>query len=394
MNKFSLLTILFMTPAMAQEPSPSPTAISATNSETMQKLYKTLTAILTDSSCEERFCSKDSHDRVAEELKTLSSLSHLMKSKEYSGDKADPTLSILSGYLYDEVNAANSAFKAGKSEYARTLIHALPSTCIACHSRNETGPQFDQLAFEPTDTSLKPIEKAEFYAATRQFDRAEKGFLAIINSGESASNDPYTWEHAIQQSLTIAVRVKKDPQLAKKIIDSALEQKKAAVYVKEDLQQWKKSVQAWLKEPKRTVASEKGFYNEGARLISEAHQLQKYPMDHSADVLYLRASSAYYDLIQFAPNGNHVSEALLMQGICNEVLNPRGFEDLHRLYYEACIKKTPHSFVALDCYRRYERSTVLGYTGSGGTAVPEEVKQKLLDLFSQSVSNGNGGKVY
>jgi len=393
MNKLLFLSIFLVSTAMAQEPSPTPATTAATTA-TMQKLYSTLSAILTDSSCDERFCSKDSHDRVGEELKTLSSLAHTMKDKTFSGDKTDPTLSVLSGYLNDEVNAAYSAFKAGKTEYARTLIHGLPSTCIACHSRNDNGTQFTALPMEPTDAGIKPIEKAEFYAATRQYDRAEKAFLDIIKSEDSANNDPYTWEHAIQQGLTIAIRVKKDPNLAKKIVDSALDQKKAAIYVRDDLTQWKKSIQEWLKEPKRSAVSEKALYKEGGRLISEAHRLQKYPMDHSGDVLYLRASSTYYDLIQNAPTSDHVSEALLMQGICNEVLNPRGFEDLHRLYYEACIKKTPHSLIAMDCYRRYERSTVQGYTGSAGTAVPEEVKQKLLDLFSQSVAKGTPAQVY
>ncbi len=362
--------------------------------ETMQKLYKTLSEILTNSASEERFSKKSNRSEIEEQLKTLSTLAHTIKAQNFAGDKADPTLSVLSGYLSEETNAAYSAFKNGKVEYARGIVRALPGTCIACHSRNNFGPQFDKLALEPVDSLLKPIERAEFYAGTRQFDRAAKDFLSIIENPEIAANDPHTWEHAIRQSLTIAVRVKKDSALAKKIIETALAQKKAAYTVRADLAQWKKSVEKWIKEPKVSTKSEKGLYSEGVRLISEAHQLQKYPMDHSSDILYLRASSVFYDLIQAAPNGKQVSEALLMQGICNEVLNPRGFEDLHRLYYEACIKKSPHSPIAMDCYRRYERSIIQGYTGSAGTALPEEIKEKLLNLFSESVTKGFDGNVY
>jgi hypothetical protein len=117
-------------------------------------------------------------------------------------------------------------------------------------------------------------------------------------------------------------------------------------------------------------------------------------MDHSADILYLRASNVFYDLIQKAPAGKHISQALMMQGICNEVLSPRGFEDLHRLYYESCIRKSPHSPIAMDCYRRYEQSTILSYTGSAGTALPEEIKQKLLDLFTLSISKGSPEQIF
>ncbi len=354
----------------------------------MQKLYLTLSDLLTHSSSEDRYSDKSNKSKIEEDLKALTTLSHSMNDREFKGEKSDPTLGILSGYLKEETKTAYDAFKSGKTEYSRNIVRALPGTCIACHSRTNQGAQFEKLSLEPSAGNLNIIEKAEFYAATRQFDRAEKDFLTIIESEKTASEDPYTWEHAVRQSLTIAIRVKKDPALAKKIIDSALTQKKAAFYVRQDLNQWKKSVEEWLKEPKRTIQSEKGLYAEGARLMSDAHKLQKFPMDHSADVSYLRASSIYYDLIQTAPNGKFASEALLMEGICNEVLSPKGFEDLHRLYYEACIRKSPHSSIAMDCYRRYERSTVQGYTGSAGVSLPDDIKQKLLDLFSLSVSKG------
>lgn len=376
-----LITALFISSASAEE-------------STMKKLYKTLSEVLTNSSSAERFSDKSNRSQIEDQLKTLSSLAHTVNDKKFAGDKVDPTLTILSGYLSEETNSAYSAFKNGKYEYARGIVRSLPSTCIACHSRNNLGPQFEKLDLEPSDKLLKPIELAEFYAGTRQFDRAEKSFLSIIENAETASNDPYAWEHAIKQSLAIAIRVKKDIPLAKKIIDTALTQKKAAYTTRADLTQWKKSIDKWAKEPKVSVKTEKGLYNEGMRLISEAHQLQKFPVDHSADMLYLRASSVYYDLIQAAPNGKHVSEALMMQGICNEVLSPRGFEDLHRHYYDACIKKTPHSPIAMDCYRRFERSIIHGYTGSAGTAVPEDIKQKLLDLFSLAMPKGSAGEIY
>ncbi len=389
MRIIALITLLFLNSAHAEEALKKQSV-----PETMQKLYKTLSEVLTNSSSEERFSNKSNRSQIEEQLKTLSTLAHSIKDQGFAGDKSDPTLSILSGYLSEETNSAYSAFKGGRNEFSRSIVQTLPGTCIACHSRNNFGPQFDKLALEPSDQLLKPMERAEFYAATRQFDRAEKEFLAIIENTETASNDPYLWEHAIRQSLTIAIRVKKDIQLAKKIINTSLNQKKIAYTVKEDLIQWKKSIDRWATEPKVSVKSEKGLYSEGMRLISEAHQLQKFPMDHSADVVYLRASSVYYDLIQIAPNGKHVSEALLMQGVCNEVLSPRGFEDLHRLYYEACIKKSPHTPIAMDCYRHYERSTIQGYTGSAGTALPEEIKQKLLDLFSQSMPKGSADTIY
>lgn len=362
--------------------------------EKMQQLYAALGDILVYSSSPDRFSDKSNRSKIEDHLKTLSTLSHSMNDREFKGEKSDPTLSILSGYLNEETKTAYTAFKNGKTEFARGIVRGIPGTCIACHSRNDSGAQFDKLGIDPSDSNLKPLERAEFYAATRQFDRAEKEFLKIIEDDQIASTDPYTWEHAIRQSITIAVRVKKDPALAKKIVETALNSKKSAYYVRADLKQWKTSIEQWTKELKKTPKSENGFLAEGMRLITDAHKLQKYPMDHSADILYLRASNVFYDLIQKAPAGKHISQALMMQGVCNEVLSPRGFEDLHRLYYESCIRKSPHSPIAMDCYRRYEQSTILSYTGSAGTALPEEIKQKLLDLFTLSISKGSPEQIF
>jgi len=34
----------------------------------------------------------------------------------------------------------------------------------------------------------------------------------------------------------------------------------------------------------------------------------------------------------------------------------------------------------VDCYRRYEQSIFFGYTGSAGTGLPEDVRNKLKEL--------------
>ena len=290
--------------------------------ETMQTLTKALSEILTSSSSQARFTDPANHAKIAEQIKQFSTLAHTVKNKLFTEDKSDPTIAILSNYLSESISSADSAFKNGNSEYAREIIKSIPGTCISCHSRKDLGSQF-KFNFEPSDSFLTTIERAEFYASTRQFDRAGKGFLEIIENPTIVTNDPYSWELAIKRYLVIAIRIKKDPVLAKKIITTALTQKKIASTTKEDLIQWKKSITKWMKEPKASAKSEKSLYSEGKRLTDEAHQLQKYPMDHSADILYLRASFVYYDLIQLAPNGKNVSKALLMEGISNEVLSPR-----------------------------------------------------------------------
>jgi hypothetical protein len=233
--------------------------------------------------------------------------------------------------------------------------------------------------------ALSQVERGEFYAATRQFDRAQNEFIGVINNPEVAKNLPLDWIKAVHDSLAIAVRVKRDPDLARNVATAVLTTDNAPVFERQDAVQWKASIDDWHQELPRIPQTETGLYAEMVRLMSKAHDTQKYPADHSGDVYYLRASSVAHDLLQMAPNGPLAPEALLMEGICYEVLSPVNLEDLHGIYYEACIRRAPHTPTAELCYRRYEQSTFFDYTGSAGMEIPADVREKMLELGGLAV---------
>jgi hypothetical protein len=142
----------------------------------------------------------------------------------------------------------------------------------------------------------------------------------------------------------------------------------------------KTSIESWRSEAPRVPQTEEGLHAELMRLMKHAHDAQKYPADRSADIDYLRALSVAHELLRIAPNGKYADEVLLMTGICYEVLSPVNLEDLHEIYYEACVRRVPHTNVAESCYRRFEQSTFFDYTGSAGTHIPRDVREKLLEL--------------
>ncbi len=337
----------------------------------MQGLYQSLTELLNDVYSEHQFYDKKNASRIEKEINAISSFAHQISPTT----QGDPSLPLFAGLLADQTKEAYRTFHAGQRDYARSILRAVPTYCLACHSRNATGPDFASLTLEPTSI-LKPLEKAEFYAATRQFDRAISAFQNL-----NQITNPYDIEKSIQEALLIAVRFKRDPKLALSIIQNALSNPHAPEFMKSDLNHWKKSVEDWSAETPRTAATEEGLHAEALRLIAKAREEQTYSLDHAADITYLRASTLLYDLLQLAPNGKFSADALLLEGMCYEVLNPRKMENLNNIYYEACIKQAPHSSTAQSCYRRYEQSIYFAFSGSSGTHLPEEMKEKLLKLW-------------
>ena len=346
----------------------------------MGELYRTLSDLLTDVTSDRRFRDPSNKSRIEKEADRLAGLSHDLSAKGMVAPDADPSIQIIAQMLGSESKQAVYELKHGDRGYARILLRSLPSYCIACHTRSSSGPQFSKLAFEPAKGSLTPIERGEFYAASRQFDRALAEFKKVIQDSKSVEKNPWDWETAIHQSLAIAIRVKKDPAQANEVIKAVMSAPGAPAFMKSDAKIWQVSVQDWQNEVPRQARTEAGLHNEALRLMAKAREIQKYPMDRTGDVLYLRASSVVHDMLQIAPQGEFSAEGFFLAGLSYEVLSPLRLEDLHDIYYELCIRKAPHSETAGLCYRQYEQSQYLGYTGSAGTYIPIGIRKKLSEL--------------
>lgn len=370
----------------------APKSKEASWSNQMRMLYGTLADVLTDVSSDKRFLDPANRSRIEREAAKLARLSHDLGKKNMTAPDGDPTLRIISGLLERESQRAATELKRNNRAYARSVLRSIPGYCIACHTRNSTGPEFSKLPIEPTDAGLSALEKGEFFAASRQFDRAQGEFKSVILDHRAMEASIWDWERAVRQSLAIAVRVKKDPVQAQEIVQAVLATENAPWSIREDAKTWKTSLQEWQNELPRQAVTEDGLYAEAVRLMARARETQKYPMDRGADILYLRVSSLIHDLLQTAPTGTHAAEAFLMAGLSYEVLDPLKTDKIHEIYYEACVRGAPHTTTAELCYRRYEDSVVFGFTGSAGVSVPADARQRLQELRDLSRTESNPRK--
>lgn len=354
--------------------------------EKMRSLGQVFQDLLLDLSSDERFNSPANFKRIEKNAQKFAQLAHDLKGKSTPPPDADPSLNLIAGQFAKEAEHAAKTLQWGHRAYARGLLKSMTGYCMACHTRS-SGPGFQNLEAFPALQALQPLERADFYASTRQFDQALEGYEKIVADAGVAAKRPFEWERALRSGLAVAVRVKKDPNRALGLVERALAAPKAPFYLKEQATRWKESLVAWKGEPTAIPQSEEGYRAQALRLVAEAREQQKYPADRSADVLYLRASSAVHDLLSFAPQGKYSTEALYLAGLCYEVLQDLNLWDMHEYYYLACIHRAPHTPEARRCFKHYEQSVYLGYTGSSGTNLPAEVAERLgrLDALSKAV---------
>lgn len=361
-------------------------------SSQMKKLSQLLSEILVDASSAERFAAPKNSKRIESNAKKLSELAHEIKEvTQGAGKEAAPdndlSMGLISGLFKRETTRAYQEFKRGNKGYARTVLRSIPSYCIGCHTRSEAGPKFGDLISDSMVKDLKPFEKAEVFASANQYDKALKYFGEVIKNGSVAKERQVEWERAARYAVAIAVRVKNDPEKAMVFVKDVLETKSAPRFFKDDATIWKTSIENWEKERPKIPTSEHGLFAEGQRLMGLAVQTQKYPADRAGEVLYLRATQIFHDLLKRFPRTSKTPEALYMLGVAYRALQDLHLWSLSDLYFEACIRKAPHTPVSSECYRQFEESMFIGYSGSGGVSIPNDVKAKLTEL--ESLSEGH-----
>ena len=345
----------------------------------MQEFRSLLTELIPDVISDEEFNSPQNFERIKQHAKRLALLTHAMPQGKLPSD-SDPSIGMISTLFKDEILLAHQNLQIGNRTYARRVLRSIPKYCIACHTRFFTPLDASPTQNEAPERLKTSLDRAQYYDATWQFDRALDEFEKIVKSPLAAKEQQLDWKKAVYFGIATAVRVKRDPDRALIFVDAALNSLAAPLFLKKDAMQWKTSLLDWKKEWNRKLETEDQLIEEAKRLVDDARLLQNYPMDRSADILYLRATSTLHEFLSNYSESPKSGEALLMLGSCYEILQDLDLWSLHELYFETCIRKFPHSPIAQACYERYEQSTFVGYSGSAGLSLPSEIKIHLDKL--------------
>jgi len=291
---------------------------------------------------------------------------------------ADPALPYIANLLRLDIERAYTSLQEGHTDYAKSVLRSSVSYCIACHTRTEGGVEFPVLkAFEQPLKRASWIEKIEFQAASRQFDPVFSEVMGKLKSPGNLGVSPLDLERGARIALSIAVRVKKDPDRAALLTNAISGSANASLSMKEAAKTWLKDIRIWQGERGKKFAGDTELM-QAARSLLQTDSDTK--MGGHTEVRYLRASVLMHDLLKTNPKSPHTAEALYMIGRSYDYLRDLGLWSLHEMYFLACIDKAPHTELSEKCYKEYEDSITLGYSGSSGVHIPTPVRKHLANI--------------
>ena len=298
----------------------------------------------------------------------------------------DPIVTMQLEGLKKNLSSAVKSFESDNLKYSQYMLKSSISFCFRCHSRQHMGPEVHKFKkYNWSQLKMSPIESSELLIATRQYQEA-KAILEkfIFNSGAKSTN--FIMEEAIKHYFTIVLRAQNSPQEGMRFLTRLTKKKIAVPMVKDNYKVWRKSLAAW------SMGTNPKSLKKVARLVEAEPLVFPATLDwRFIDLLY--ASTRLHAMTRASVGSKKLSKIYLQLGVVYDRLGDVGFWELPEAYFEACIRKTPHSEVAQQCYRFLERNVVLGFTGSAGTFLPNDEVVRLQELKKLSeVDKARKGK--
>jgi len=358
--------------------NPQAWAAEVKQTETKELMGKFLThmeALKSYLVSEVKFSDPKNYSEIDSHLKDLATLA---KKATHDPRLQLPGYRISRQVLEDHIVETERVYRVGNKSYARWMLGSTLSICMSCHTLIPTVSR--KIKDFETSTSLStPFDQAEFLFATRAFDNAKEIYeKTILNYPEGNINSDQA-ETALERMITYFARVQRDPEAAVQALEKYQKNRKLPVFLKEDIKAWLKAFKDWKKEP----TLDPNFAGD-AQVVDFAKKnldpkVAGYVMtaDNPRAATYLKVSGILYQYLQQHPHSPVTPEILYWLAICDKGLNNNFFYSLGDVYLRECITKFSQSPTAQKCYEEYEAETIVSYSGSGGTDLPDDVKKEL-----------------
>lgn len=314
--------------------------------------------------------------------KTLEGSLGLLGSVQHKPPAPDePLPNAIAGIFTAALGRARADLAAGRKEEARLRLRGLTSLCMGCHARKPAGGDLSDLGKAGDAMRLPPVERAQFFAATRQFDAALMLWADLLRDPPRALSDAFLQAQVARSAVLVAVRVKDDPATTLELLKMVRARPELPRLLRESVEAWLKDAEAWKAEGFVAAKKSPQALFERARALVKASGAERTMLPGDERLVALLRASGYLDeALARDPKGPFRGEALYLLAVATSAILDADLWDLDELFLEACVRENPHTPLAVKCVDRLADRTLFLYSGSGGTRVPPEEVERLVTL--------------
>ena len=274
--------------------------------------------------------------------------------------------------MTDTLKQVSKDMETSPTDYDLLRLRAISQNCFSCHSSYKPESSFE--ATIPPEINKDLLAKANYLAATRQFEAARKAYIEAAQSaeGEKSPIQP------LRQWLVLETRIYDEPSSAITELERFIKtRKKLREFERGEIQSWIDGLHRWKRDAIALPPVKKAEF-----LLRQTISSPEPAYARTPEVEVLRASGILHRA--FADNSitsKDRGQALYILGLSYSKL-PLFFPDeLPEFYLEACVRENPNTTVARSAYNLFKEIITLGYTGSGGTHIPGDILAKIDELY-------------
>lgn len=344
----------------------------------MIKAYAAFEKLQTYLISQERFSAKENEQDIQSQIDSLAdSFSSVLHEKIALNDQ--PGFGETVSVVTERITSASRRFAEGRKGYALWELKTIGNYCVSCHTTFSSKNEFSGSTANLSGLTLR--EQAEFFLATRQFDKAADLFKAVVMKSSNLRDRM----SGLRKWLVIHIRVYQDPAAAIVELDTMLRAVSFSSFERKEIQGYRESLLRWKNEPGSKVASLRRAEN----LLRQSLSMHDLLDAQESTVELLRATALLHRLLEEEPENRNPDRGriLYLLGLSYSKMPLYFVNELPEFFLELCVRENPGQTVARKCYRLLANNTYLDFTGSGGTSIPDDVQEYLDRLYAIAYRN-------
>jgi hypothetical protein len=337
----------------------------------MREIYRSIEILLPLSVDDAAFRSAEEHTRIRDALEKIAERAEHMAGHVAADDRR---VRFLSTSLSRETREAMRQFEDSRFEGVQFLVWRLTDFCVACNSLVPSPANSTLSKGFMNDAKLAKlpaVQRASLQVATRRFDDALVTFEALF---ASPLVQPAELLAPMKEYLRVSIRVKRDLERPRPILRRFAARDDLWSNLRGDVDDWRAALDRHADRPDAPVSLESA-----RSLLDEAQRSLRYPTDRRGLVQQILAASELHRYLEprSGETGLDVAEAYYLLGLIESRTNFSYFVSESDFYLETAIRLAPGDPIGQAAFDLLEEETVLGWTGSSGSCMPEEVRRNL-----------------
>jgi hypothetical protein len=271
-------------------------------------------------------------------------------------------------------------YARGYFEEARFTLQNLTENCVACHSALASKTTFtaaDAFFKDVRIEQLPPLEQAHLQVMSRQYP-------AAMTTYEAYFGDPKVEpEHAVASAafidyLQVAIGPARQAPRALGFLEKMRDRTVPGMAARRSLDTWTAALRGNIAVK---VEGPKAL-RKAKELIKTAQATMEFPGDKAGLMHFVLAEALLNDFIfaRGVDRGVDAAEAYYCLGITESLLENAFWLTKADFYLESAVRLAPAAPFAPRAYAMLEQNLILGYTGSAGTHLPDDVAALLQEL--------------